>query len=53
MMVSQRTFFKREINLLLQISNTIDINTKSKVLKTLENDTVSRLIVKKAGSKST
>ena len=38
-------FFK-EINLFIQVSNTINRNTKSKVIKTLGDDAASRLIEK-------
>ena len=40
----------KEINLLIQVSNTIDKNIESKVLKALENDTTSRLIAKMINS---
>ena len=39
-------YFSIKINLLIQVSNTIDKNTKSKVLKTLKNDTSCKLITK-------
>ena len=39
-------FFFKKINLLIQVSNTIDKNTELKMLKTLKNDTVSKLIEK-------
>ena len=41
------------INLLIQISNIINKNIQSKVLKILEDDTSSRLIAKMIGSNST
>ena len=34
------------LNILIQVNNIIDKNTKSKVLKTLEDDVTYRLIVK-------
>ena len=42
-------FFK-EINLFIQVSNTINRNTKSKVIKILGDDAASRLIEKMIGS---
>ena len=46
-------FFFKEINLLIQISNIININTKSRVLKTLEDDATFMLVAKKIGSRPT
>ena len=44
--VSKLVFLKK-INLLIHINNTIDRNTKSKVLKTLEDEEASMLIAKR------
>ena len=44
--VSKLVFLK-EINLLIHINNTIDRNTKSRVLKTLEDEEASMLIAKR------
>ena len=46
-------FFLKEINLLIQVNNTIYRNTESKVLKTLEDDTTSSLIAKMIDSVAT
>ena len=45
-------FFGKKITLLIQVSNTINRNTKSKVLKTLKDDAISKLIAKMIGSMS-
>ena len=46
-------FIFEKINLLIQISSTVDRNTKSKVLKTLEDKATSRLIEKMIDSRPT
>ena len=45
-------FSKREISL-IQISDTLHLNIKTKVVKTLEDDTISRLITRINGSRPT
>ena len=40
--------FLKYINLLIQDDNTINRNIESKVLETLENDVISKLIAKKS-----
>ena len=44
-------FIFLKINLLIQIINIINLNIKLKVLKTLKNKGISRLIVKRISSK--
>ena len=44
--VIYRFFSRKYINLLIRVSNTIDRNTKSKMLKIFEDDTTSKLIEK-------
>ena len=46
-------FFLKEINLLIQVSNTIAINIEWKVLKTLKDDAKFELIAKMIDSRRT
>ena len=46
MVVGLKTFFFKGKNLLIQFSNRINGNTKLKVVKTLKDDVISRLITK-------
>ena len=45
-------FSKREISL-IQINDTLHLNIKTKVVKTLEDDTIFRLITRISGSRPT
>ena len=45
--------FWKEINLLIQISNIMDGNTESRVLKTLDDDLTSMLVAKMIDSRPT